>query len=50
MLYFVTGNLDLGGAKQVLKMENNPWTTPIADQLQVGVSHVLEFVRSETYK
>jgi len=45
-----TGNLDLVSNKSVLKMENNPWVTPIADQLQVGVSHVLEYIRTETYK
>lgn len=44
------GNLDLTGPKQVFKAENNPWVTPIADQFQLGVSHVFEYVRSETYK
>ncbi|KAG9331739.1 hypothetical protein JZ751_017272 [Albula glossodonta] len=43
-------NLDLTGPKQVFKAENNPWVTPIADQFQLGVSHVFEYVRSETYK
>ncbi|KAK7881360.1 hypothetical protein WMY93_029769 [Mugilogobius chulae] len=43
------GNLDLTGPKQVFKAENNPWVTPIADQFQLGVSHVFEYVRSETY-
>uniref|UniRef100_A0A8C9RJZ6 Ras suppressor protein 1 n=4 Tax=Scleropages formosus TaxID=113540 RepID=A0A8C9RJZ6_SCLFO len=44
------GNLDLTGPKQVFKAENNPWVTPIYDQFQLGVSHVFEYVRSETYK
>ncbi|XP_061522084.1 ras suppressor protein 1 isoform X2 [Phycodurus eques] len=44
------GNLDLTGPKQVFKAENNPWVTPISDQFQLGVSHVFEYVRSETYK
>ncbi|KAM7390885.1 hypothetical protein PAMA_008879 [Pampus argenteus] len=44
------GNLDLTGPKQVFKAENNPWVTPIADQFQLGVSHVFEYFRSETYK
>ncbi|NWI88554.1 RSU1 protein, partial [Pitta sordida] len=43
-------NLDLTGQKQVFKAENNPWVTPIADQFQLGVSHVFEYIRSETYK
>lgn len=47
---FSSGNLDLTGPKQVFKAENNPWVTPIADQFQLGVSHVFEYVRSETYK
>lgn len=47
---FLVGNLDLTGPKQVFKAESNPWVTPIADQFQLGVSHVFEYVRSETYK
>lgn len=49
-LFPLSGNLDLTGPKQVFKAENNPWVTPIADQFQLGVSHVFEYVRSETYK
>ncbi|WAR06536.1 RSU1-like protein [Mya arenaria] len=44
------GNLDLVGSRQVFRGENNPWVTPIADQYQVGVSHVFDYIRSETYK
>uniref|UniRef100_K1Q3C4 Ras suppressor protein 1 n=2 Tax=Magallana gigas TaxID=29159 RepID=K1Q3C4_MAGGI len=44
------GNLDLVGSKQVFRGENNPWVTPIADQYQVGVSHVFDYIRSETYR
>lgn len=44
------GNLDLVGSRQIFRGENNPWVTPIADQYQVGVSHVFEYIRSETYK
>ncbi|CAB1340809.1 unnamed protein product [Coregonus sp. 'balchen'] len=40
----------LGKLQIVFKAENNPWVTPIADQFQLGVSHVFEYVRSETYK
>ena len=50
MVFRLTGNLDLVSNKSVLKMENNPWVTPIADQLQVGVSHVMEYIRTETYR
>jgi len=44
------GNLDLIGTKQIFKADNNPWVTPIADQFQVGISHVFDYIRSDTYK
>jgi len=44
------GNLDLAGSKQVLKADNNPWVAPIADQFQIGITHVFDFIRSDTYK
>ena len=46
----VVGNLDLVGTKQVFKGENNPWVPPIADQFQIGASHVFDYIRSDTYK
>lgn len=49
-MFCVVGALDLVGSKQVFKAENNPWVPPIADQFQVGVSHVFDFIRDETYK
>ena len=50
MTNIFVGNLELIGNKQVLKLNNNPWVQPIQDQLALGVSHVLEYIRSETYK
>ncbi|THD19273.1 Ras suppressor protein 1 [Fasciola hepatica] len=44
------GNLDLCGPKQVTKLYGNPWVTPIENQLQVNISHVFDYIRSETYK
>lgn len=44
------GNLDLTGNKCVFRMENNPWVTPIADQYQVGIPHVLDYIKTETYR
>ncbi|XP_044003913.1 ras suppressor protein 1 isoform X1 [Aphidius gifuensis] len=44
------GNIDLISNKAVFRMEFNPWVTPIGDQLQVGISHVMDYIRSETYK
>ena len=49
-LLCVLGNLDLVGLKQVFKAENNPWVPPIEDQLQIGVSHVFDYIRTDTYK
>jgi len=49
-LLYVLGNLDLVGLKQVFKAENNPWVPPIEDQLQIGVSHVFDYIRTDTYK
>eukprot|EP00108_Taenia_solium_P005141 TsM_000652500 transcript=TsM_000652500 gene=TsM_000652500 len=46
----VLGNLDLTGPKQVAKLSGNYWVSPIEDQLQVGLSHVFDYIRSETYK
>ena len=31
-------------------MDDNPWVVPIADQLELGVSHVIEYIRSDTYR
>lgn len=48
--YFFIGNLDLLGQKSLLKMEENPWVTPIAEQYLVGISHVLDYIKTDTYK
>lgn len=44
------GQLDLLSSRSVLKLDNNPWVPPIEDQLVLGVAHVVEYIRSETYK
>jgi Leucine-rich repeat (LRR) protein len=44
------GNLDLLGPKSSLRLDNNPWVNPIQDQLLLGVSHVVSYIRTETYK
>lgn len=49
-IFYLTGNLDLVSNKAVFRMEFNPWVTPIGDQLQVGISHVMDYIRSETYR
>ena len=50
MTLIFAGKLDLYSGSNVLRAENNPWVPPIADQFQVGVSHVFDYIRSETYK
>ncbi|XKL61043.1 hypothetical protein PGB90_008100 [Kerria lacca] len=44
------GNVDFLSSKSVLRMDFNPWVPPIADQLQIGISHVIDYIRSETYR
>jgi Leucine-rich repeat (LRR) protein len=44
------GQLDLCSHRSVVRMEGNPWVPPIADQLQIGVTHVIEYIRTDTYK
>lgn len=44
------GNLDMISNKSVFRLDGNEWVTPIADQLQVGISHLMDYLRSETYR
>lgn len=44
------GSLDLLGNKSVLKMEENPWVPPIQEQYLLGISHVLDYIKSEAYR
>ena len=44
------GSLDLTSQRSVVRMDGNYWVPPIADQLQLGVSHVIDYIRSDTYK
>lgn len=44
------GNLDMMSNKAVIKLEGNEWITPIADQLQVGINHVMDYIKSDTYR
>merc|ERR1711902_19247 len=42
--------LDFQSSRKILKLDNNPWVPPIEDQLILGVSYVIEYIRPETYK
>merc|ERR1712080_667138 len=44
------GSMDFLSSRSILKLDNNPWVPPIEDQLALGVSHVIEYIRTETYK
>ncbi len=44
------GQLDLLSSRSVLKLDNNPWVPPIENQLVLGVAHVVEYIRTDTYR
>ena len=44
------GQLDFLSSRSVLKLDNDPWVPPIEDQLVLGVAHVVEYIRTETYR
>lgn len=44
------GFLDLQSNKSVLKMEENEWVQPIAEQYLLGISHVLEYIKTEAFR
>lgn len=43
-------NLELYSNKSVFKMEENPWVQPIVEQYLLGISHVLEYIKTEAYR
>lgn len=43
-------NLELYSNKSVFKMEENPWVQPIVEQYMLGISHVLEYIKTEAYR
>ena len=43
------GSLDFLSSRSILKLDNNPWVPPIEDQLMLGVSHVIEYIRTGLY-
>ncbi|XP_047510034.1 ras suppressor protein 1-like isoform X2 [Pieris napi] len=44
------GFLELASNESVLRLESNFWVPPIEDRLKLGPSHVLDYLRSETYR
>ncbi|CAG9835157.1 unnamed protein product [Diabrotica balteata] len=44
------GNSDMSSNKSAFRYEGNIWVPPIAEQLQLGISHLQDYLRSETYR
>jgi len=44
------GSLDFLSSRSILKLDYNPWVPPIEDELRLGVTHVIDYLRTETYK
>lgn len=44
------GNLDMTSNKAAFRFEGNEWVQPIADQLQLGINHLQDYLKSETYR
>lgn len=44
------GNLDMVSNKAQFRFEGNVWEKPIADQLELGVGHLAEYLKSGAYK
>ena len=44
------GALDLTSPQSVVRMDGNYWVPPIAEQLQLSVAHVFDYIRTESYK
>lgn len=41
---------DITSQRSVLRMDGNPLDHELADQLKLGVSHVLDYIRSDIYQ
>lgn len=50
MLPSELSNFDISSQRSTLRMEGNPLDQDLADQLKLGVSHVLDYIRSDIYQ
>lgn len=41
---------DISSQRNVIRMDGNPLDHDLADQLKLGVSHVLDYIRSDIYQ
>lgn len=46
----LVANLDLGGGRSIIRIEDNPLAPPLADQWVLGPHHLLDFVKTDAYK
>lgn len=44
------GNMDFNSPRSIIRMEGNPFESDLSDQLKLGVSHVLDYIRSDIYR
>ncbi|OTF77393.1 ras suppressor protein 1-like protein [Euroglyphus maynei] len=44
------GNMDFNSPRSIIRMEGNPFEPDLNDQLKLGVSHVLDYIRSDIYR
>lgn len=41
--------MDLFSTKTVFKLDNNPWLEPIAEAYKVGITHLGDYLQSDSY-
>ena len=41
---------DINSQRSILRIEGNPLDNDLADQLKLGISHVIDFIRSDIYR
>lgn len=42
--------LDLNSPRSVLRIDGNPLDQDLVDQLKLGISHVLDYIRTDQYQ
>lgn len=42
--------LDFNSPRSVIRMDGNPFDMDLVDQLKLGISHVLDYIRSDIYQ
>jgi len=50
VIFIILGALNLGSPRHVFKVEGNSWIQQIEDQVILGVSHVMDYIRTPAYQ